>query len=94
MAALGGMTIPLYSLCIAHANDYLAPEQAVGASGSLIFASGIGSVLGPFTASMMMSGVGPSGFFWTLAAVHLLICAYALYRMTRRTAADPTTRSE
>lgn len=94
MAALGGMSIPLYSLCIAHANDYLAPEQMVGASGSLIFASGIGSVLGPFTASVMMSAVGPSGFFWTLAAVHLLICAYAVYRMTRRSAADPELRPE
>jgi MFS family permease len=94
MFGFGGMTIPLYSLCIAHANDYLAPEHTVAASGSLIFASGIGSALGPFTASILMTTVGPGGFFWTLAGVHLLVGAYALYRITRRAAVAPEDRAE
>jgi MFS family permease len=94
MAALGGMTIPLYSLCIAHANDYLAPSEMVAASGSLILANGVGAVLGPFGASMAMSLLGPGGFFWTLAAVHALVACYALYRITRRAPAGDDTRSE
>jgi hypothetical protein len=84
MAALGGMTIPLYSLCIAHANDYLAPGEMVAASGSLILANGVGAVVGPFGASLAMSAVGPDGFFWTLAAVHVGVALYAAYRITRR----------
>lgn len=94
MVAFGGLAIPLYSLCIAHANDYLAPNQMVAASGSLIFASGIGSVVGPFTASVLMQLVGSPGFFWTLAGVHVLIACYALYRITRRAPAGPETVSE
>jgi MFS family permease len=94
MAGFGGMTIPLYSLCIAHANDYLTQDQMVGASGALIFASGFGSVLGPVTASVLMSGIGPAGFFWTLAAVHLLVGVYAVYRITRRAPAPPETKVE
>ena len=93
MAGFGGMTIPLYSLCIAHANDYLEPDQMVAASGSLIFASGIGSAIGPFTAAVLMSTTGPGGFFWTLAGVHAAIAVYAAYRITRRAAATPESRS-
>lgn len=94
MAAFGGLTIPLYSLCIAHANDYLAPEHMVAASGSLILASGAGSALGPFTAAVLMAFLGPSGFFVTLGVVHVLIGAYACYRITRRGRAGPETVSE
>ena len=86
MAVLGGLSIPLYSLCIAHANDYLEPEQMVAASGALVLASGVGAVLGPVTASLSMWLIGPVGFFWWLAAIHLAMGIFTVYRMTRRRA--------
>ena len=80
----GGMTLPLYSLCIAHTNDHLQPEQMVAASGSLVMIGGIGAAMGPLTASLMMNGFGPSGFLWWLMIIHAVIGLFALYRMTRR----------
>ena len=82
----GGMTLPLYSLCIAHTNDHLQPEQMVAASGSLVMVGGIGAAMGPLTASLMMNNFGPGGFLWWLMIIHATIGLFALYRMTRRAA--------
>lgn len=86
MALFGGMTLPLYSLCIAHTNDHLQPEQMVAASGSLVLIGGIGASLGPFSASLMMNTIGVTGLFWWLAIIHGAIGIFALFRMTRREA--------
>jgi MFS family permease len=82
----GGMNMPMYSLTIAHTNDFLEPKQMVAASGTLVLVGGIGAVLGPMTLAGAMSVMGPSGFFWGLGVVHAVIGAFALYRMTVRQA--------
>ncbi|MCH7942074.1 MAG: MFS transporter [Proteobacteria bacterium] len=86
IALLGGLSLPLYSLCIAHANDHLEPSQMIAASASLVLVMGIGASLGPLTAGALMSVVGPNGYFWCLAVVHGAIGVFALYRMTMRPA--------
>jgi MFS family permease len=86
MALFGGLSIPLYSLCIAHANDYLEADQMVAASSGLVLASGVGAILGPITASLSMLLLGPNGFFWWLALIHLLMGVFAVYRMAKRRA--------
>lgn len=86
MCLLGGFSFPLYSLCLAYTNDYLEPEQMVAASSSLVLVGGVGASLGPLTVASVMSVIGPDGFFWYLAAVHGVIGAFALYRMTQRDA--------
>jgi len=84
MFLLGGMSLPMYSLCIAHTNDYLTPKQMVAASGTLMMVGGAGAVLGPVAVSLLMRETGPGGFFTCIAAVHAAIGLFALYRMTRR----------
>ena len=84
----GGLSLPLYSLCIAHANDFLEPHQMVAASGGLVLASGIGAILGPVSTSLVMSLLGPAGFFWFLAGVHGLLGLFAVYRMIARPAKE------
>ena len=86
IALLGGLSLPLYSLCIAHANDHLEPSQMIAASAALVLVMGIGASLGPLTAGALMSVVGPNGYFWCLAVVHGAIGVFALYRMTMRPA--------
>ena len=80
----GGMNMPMYSLTIAHANDFLEPHQMVAASGSLVLVGGIGAAFGPVTLAGMMSLMGPIGFFWGLGLVHAAIGIVALYRMSKR----------
>ena len=82
----GGLSFPVYSLCIAHSNDHLQPDQMVAASGTLVLVAGIGASMGPAFAAACMSLAGPAGFFWSLALVHAAIGVFALYRMTRRAA--------
>ena len=83
-ALLGGMSMPLYSLCGAHTNDHLTPRQIVAASATLVLIGGYGLTMGPLLAASAMQLAGPSGIFWLLAVVHGCIGAYGLYRMSRR----------
>ncbi len=84
MFLLGGMSFPMYSLCIAHTNDYLTPKQMVSASGSLMMVGGAGAIFGPIIVSLLMRKMGSDGFFVCVAAVHFAIGLFALYRMARR----------
>ena len=83
-ALLGGMSMPLYSLCGAHTNDHLTPRQIVAASATLVLVGGIGLTMGPLLAALLMQAVGPQGIFWLLTLMHACIGAYGLFRMMRR----------
>ena len=72
----GGLSLPLYSVCIAHANDFLEPHEMVAASGGLVLASGIGAVIGPLAIALAMKSFGNTGFFWFLAGVHAVLVPY------------------
>jgi MFS family permease len=86
VAVFGGLTLPLYALCISHTNDYLSPAQMPAASGKLYLVTGFGSTLGPLSVAVLMDWRGPVAYFGFLAAVHLAIGGFALWRMTRRAA--------
>ena len=83
-ALLGGMSMPLYSLCGAHTNDHLTPRQIVAASATLVLVGGIGLTVGPLFAALLMQAAGPQGIFWLLTLMHACIGAYGLFRMMRR----------
>ena len=85
---IGGMTNPLYSLLIAHTNDYLDHDDMAAAAGGLVFINGLGAISGPLlTGWLMGKGVlGPSGFFLFMAVLLLLLGLYAAYRATQRPA--------
>jgi MFS family permease len=80
----GCMTLPMYSLCIAHTNDYLAPTQMVQAGATLIMVGGAGACIGPPLAATLMGATGPAAFFAFLAGVHAAIGLFAVYRMSQR----------
>jgi MFS family permease len=84
----GGMTNPLYSLLIAHTNDYLEHDDMAAAAGGLVFINGLGAIAGPLLTGWLMSaGVfGPSGFFLFMAVLLFTLGTYAAYRATQRPA--------
>lgn len=77
----GGAVLPMYSLYLAYVNDHLAPRQMVAASSRLYMAAAVGSSLGPPMIGWLMDLSGPSGFLWYFVVVHLVMVAFALYRM-------------
>jgi MFS family permease len=85
---IGGMSNPLYSLLIAHTNDFLDREDMAAASGGLLFINGLGAIAGPLiTGWLMGDGIfGPPGFFLFIAALLFAMAGYAMYRMTQRAA--------
>jgi MFS family permease len=83
---IGGIANPLYSLLLAHTNDYLEREDMAAASGGLLFINGLGAIAGPLLTGWIMGVVGPNGFFLYIGVLSALVSAYAMYRMTRRVA--------
>jgi MFS family permease len=80
----GALSLPLYSLAIAHANDHLDHDQMLGASATLVLIYGLGSSFGPIIVGGAMRETGPAGFFVYMIAVYAALGAFAAYRMVRR----------
>ena len=84
VAVYGGMSLTLYSLSLAHVNDQVPAQERVGASSTLILLNGAGAFVAPIVVAAIMEVAGGDTFLPLLAAMHLLLAGYALYRMTRR----------
>ncbi|MCB1381022.1 MAG: MFS transporter [Alphaproteobacteria bacterium] len=80
----GTLSLPLYSLVIAHANDHLEKQQVLGASAKLVMLYGLGSILGPMFAGQIMGLVGGSGFLIYQAAVYVGLAGFAFWRRLKR----------
>ena len=84
---VGGMSNPLYSLLIAHTNDFLEHEDMAAASGGMVFINGLGAILGPIiTGWLMGTALGPGGFYLFTAILFFVLAGYAAYRATQRAA--------
>ncbi|WP_197915877.1 MFS transporter [Thiosulfatihalobacter marinus] len=81
---VGGTTNPLYSLLIAHTNDFLETDDMAAASGGLVFVNGLGAIAGPVATGWMMEVFGPPGYFGFLTLILVATGGYAAYRTTRR----------
>ena len=84
VALFGGMSLPMYSLAIAHINDFLRPNEIVSASATFGILVGLGAIMGPIFASVFMKIAGPDGFFVYLFVVHLCLGLFGIYRMGKR----------
>lgn len=80
----GGLGIPIYALCLAHANDYIDREEVVPASSALLLVYGAGSMIGPFLCGLLMGRIGPQALFLFTAIGLAAIVAFALARMLIR----------
>jgi len=78
---LGGLTLPIYSICMAHMNDYLRPEQVVAASGTLVLIFAAGMTFGPFLGGFAIAEYGPKGLFYLLGGMSTLMVTTALFRL-------------
>ncbi len=81
---LGGAAMPMYSICVAYANDRLEPHQIIAASGSLVMVSGIGLMTGPIVIAFFMDFYDVVFYFWGIACVFAFILAFTLIRMNSR----------
>ena len=81
-------SLPMFSLILAHTNDYIPKEKFVSAGAGLQFAFGLGAMSGPFLCSILMNAVGENGFFIFLFFFHTVIGIFGVYRMKIRDTVD------
>lgn len=84
----------LYSLSLAHTHDWLEPAESIAANAKLMIWYGIGSVIGPFSASLVMQVVGPEGLWLFLGAAALTLAMFVLVRLHGRRGLEPEVEQE
>ena len=82
----GGLTFSLYSLFIAHANDFLPPSQMVAVSSGLLMVNGAGAVVGSPFAATIIEIFGSRSFMPAIALILVVISGFVLLRMRMRDA--------
>lgn len=87
----GVFAFPLYSLCVAHANDFVEGKSFVEAASGLLLTYAAGAVAGPIMASIVISQAGTGGLFYFTAAIHLIFAGFVIVRIRRR---DPVPEAE
>lgn len=88
VALYSSLALPLFSLNLAHTNDFVPKEKFVAAGGGLQLVFGIGAIGGPILCTIFMNLVGINGFFLFLFIFHIIIGVFGIYRMTRRQTED------
>ena len=78
--------LPLFSLNLAHTNDFVEKDKFVVAGGGLQLIFGFGAISGPILCSIFMKTFDLNGFFIFLIVFHLLIGIFGVYRMRVREA--------
>ena len=77
----GALMVPLYALCLAHANDSVPTEKLVQVSGGLLLIYSVGAAIGPLIAAPLMDRAGPGGLFIFISATLVLFAAFTFYRL-------------
>jgi MFS family permease len=81
---LSGMTLPMFALNLALVNDYFPKEKFVAAGAGLNIIFGLGAMAGPIICSVLMSLLGPNGFFIHLFIFLFAIIIFGIYRVNKR----------
>lgn len=82
-AAWGMIGFPLYSIAVAHTNDFADASEYVKVSAGLLLLYGVGAIIGPLVASACMTWFDAGGLFLFIAFVHGVLVLVAFYRMLR-----------
>ena len=82
----GFATFPIYSLCAAHASDFVEQDRMLTLSASLIFLYATGAIISPLAAGIIIENFGAAMMFAMIAVAHLLLMLYTVHRTFIRAA--------
>ncbi|MEM7635344.1 MAG: MFS transporter [Pseudomonadota bacterium] len=89
----GALMVPLYALCLAHANDNVANDKLVQTSGGLLLIYSIGAAIGPTVAAQLIEYTDESGLFVFISVILALFAVFIVYRLIFGPAYDRLERS-
>ncbi|MEQ8817376.1 MAG: MFS transporter [Thalassobaculum sp.] len=94
-AFLFGLTaMPVYSLSVAHMNDFVEPDGFVEASSGMLMVFAIGAIAGPMIASWATGIADADLLFPYIAVVYLGFTGFVVVRMRARAAPAPEDRPD
>lgn len=82
--AFGAVAEPMFSIAVAHANDFAKPEEIVELNAALMFLYAVGAIVSPLVAATLIEVHGASSLFIYIAAAHVILILFSFWRMTRR----------
>jgi len=77
----GALMVPLYALCLAHANDNVATNKLVQTSSGLLLIYSIGAAIGPTIAAQLIEYSDESGLFVFISAILAVFALFIVYRL-------------
>lgn len=77
----GALMIPIYALCISHANDSVPNARMVETSGGLLLAFSVGATIGPLAASLFMGSDRAGGLFLFIGLALFSLGVFAAFRL-------------
>ena len=83
-ALWGAAALSTYAICVAQANDRAPRGAAVAISGSLQLLWSVGSVSGPFLATLVIGWLGPAGLFVYGATLSTTLALFIAWRLRVR----------
>ncbi|GGI71813.1 MFS transporter [Shewanella gelidii] len=84
ISMMSGLILCLYPLSISETFDKVQQSQMLAAMSSLLSFYALGSIVGPYVASLMMQHMGPQGLFVNLGVLELLLFVFVVYRTQAR----------
>lgn len=88
----GFATYPIFSVSIAHANDFCTPEDRVSLNASLFLFYAIGAIFSPMITSYLIQVFGPFALFAFVSIAHALLLIFGLSRSRVRATSTAKTR--
>jgi MFS family permease len=85
----GFATYPIFSVSVAHSNDFCAPDDRVSLNATLLFFYAVGAIFSPIVASVLIGIYGPFALFAFVSVAHGFLLVFGL----SRTRARPTNTS-
>ena len=76
----GLTTFPIYSICAAHASDFVRQSEMLALSASLIFIYAAGAIISPLIAGLLIDRIAAWAMFILISAAHFLLMLYTVYR--------------
>jgi len=86
LAVLTGMTACLYPMSMSETFDKVLKEQILAAMSSLLVIYALGSILGPYLASVVMKLFGSNALFTLMAIIASTLLLFIIIRMQQRSA--------
>ncbi|NCF48550.1 MAG: MFS transporter [Bacteroidetes bacterium] len=80
----GLTTFPIYSICAAHASDFVDSRKMMTLSASLIFFYASGAIVSPLIAGWIIAKYGAPMMFSMISAAHVTLMLYTIWRYFAR----------